>query len=308
MRNTLGLLLIALMTAGCMTKEKTAPDPADAVLNSIPRDRWPQLASRRVFFAHKSVGLNVVQGIEELGQEDSRVRVRVVESRDARDLESPGFAHAQNGVNGDPLGKIAAFRSALDNGLGNKLDVALMKFCYVDFFTNEHVPAVFEEYRRTMAAVEAAYPHLTIVHMTVPLTVLQTGPKAWVKRLIGRPVYGANENIARTEFNELIRREYTGKEPLFDIASLEATKVDGSRNQFDKGGRKYDELATEYSSDGGHLNEGGRHWIAAHLLAFLASLPARPVPTSDSTRNTNDLGKKGEESLLAHHAASQGHD
>ena len=280
MRNTLGLLL-ALMTAGCMTKETTSKDAATAVLDSIPRDRWSLLTSQRVFFAHKSVGLNVVEGVQELGQQDSRVRVRVIESRDARDLEVPGFAHAQNGVNGDPLGKIAAFRSALDNGLAHRLDVALMKFCYVDFFTNEHVPAVFEEYRRTMTAVEAAYPHLTIVHMTVPLTVLQTGPKAWVKRLIGRPVYGANENIARTEFNELIRREYKGKEPLFDIASLEATKVDGSRRQFDSSGRKYDELATEYSSDGGHLNEEGRRWIAAHLLAYLASLPQRPIPTRE---------------------------
>jgi hypothetical protein len=282
MRNTLGLLLVALMTAGCITKEETSKDPTGAVLDSVSPDRWSQLASRRVFFAHKSVGLNVVQGVQELGQQDARVRVRVVETRETRDLELPGLAHAQNGVNGDPLGKIAAFRTTLDSGLAQKLDVALLKFCYVDFFTNERVPAVFDEYRRTMAAVETAYPHLTIVHMTVPLTVLQTGPKAWVKRLIGRPVYGANENIARTEFNELIRREYNRKQPLFDIASLEATRVDGSRSQFDSEGHKYDELATEYSSDGGHLNEGGRRWIAAHLLAYLASLPARPTPTSES--------------------------
>jgi hypothetical protein len=179
----------------------------------------------------------------------------------------------------------------------------MLKFCFVDFFTDEHVPEVFDEYRRTMAAIETAYPHLTIVHMTVPLTVLQTGPKAWVKRLIGRPVYGANENIARTEFNELIRREYKGKEPLFDIASLEASRVDGSRSQFDKDGRKYDELATEYSSDGGHLNEGGRRWIAANFLAYLASLPERPTSTSESTRGTTD-----EEGLQVRRGTGPGQD
>jgi hypothetical protein len=162
----------------------------------------------------------------------------------------------------------------LNNGLARKLDVALMKFCYVDFFTNEKVSEVFLEYRRTMAAIKAAYPRLTIVHMTVPLTVVQTGPKAWVKRVIGRPVYGVNENVARTEFNELIRGEYDGKEPLFDIAALEATRADGSRSQFISDERAYDELAVEHSSDGGHLNESGRRWIAAHLLAYLASLPS----------------------------------
>jgi hypothetical protein len=276
MRNTLWLLFVTMAVAACGTgtKGETSKHSAAAVLDSVSRDRWTRLASRRIFFAHKSVGGNVVQGVEELGKQESRVRVRLVETREARDLETPGLAHAPNGVNGDPLGKIAAFRSTLDSGLALRLDAALMKFCYVDFFTNERVPAVFEEYRRTMAAIKTAYPHLTIVHMTVPLTVVQTGPKAWVKRIIGRPVYGVNQNMARTEFNELIRREYKDREPLFDLASLEATRVDGSRSQFSSDGRRYDELAVEYSSDGGHLNEGGRRWIAAHLLAFLASLPA----------------------------------
>ena len=274
MRNTFGVLLVAFAVAGCNTAPETPTHSAEPVLESVSPDRWARLATQRVFFAHKSVGLNVVQGIQEISQQDSRVRVRLVETREPRELLLPGFAHAQNGVNGDPLGKIAAFRSALESGLAEKLDVALMKFCYVDFFTDEAVATVFEEYRRTMAAIKSAHPDLKIVHMTVPLTVVQTGPKAWVKRIIGRPVYGVNENVARTEFNELIRRQYGGKEPLFDIAHLEATRVDGSRTQFESGGRLYDELASEHSSDGGHLNEGGRRWIGAHLLAYLASLPA----------------------------------
>jgi hypothetical protein len=270
---TLGLLFVTIAAAAC-GKEATPKDSAARVLDSVTPDQWAGLASRRVFFAHMSVGHNIVQGVQELEQDDSRVRLRVVETRQAKDLETPALAHALNGENGDPLGKIAAFRGALEGGLGPKLDMALLKFCYVDFRTNERVPAVFEEYRRTMAALKTTYPQMTIVHMTVPLTVVQTGPKAWVKRLIGRPVYGVNENIARTEFNDLIRREYQNREPLFDIAALEATRVDGTRSQFASNGQAYDELAVEHSSDGGHLNEGGRRWIASHLLAFLASLPA----------------------------------
>ena len=281
MRNSVGLLLVTLAAAACGTgtRGESFTYSVDAVLDSVPRERWGQLATRRVFFAHKSVGFNIVQGVQEIGQSDPRMRMRLVETRDAKEMELPGLAHSANGVNGDPLGKITAFRAALDGGLGRRLDAAMMKFCYVDFLTNEQVPAVFQEYRNTMAAIKAAYPRLTLVHMTVPLTVVQTGPKAWVKRLIGRPVWGIDQNIARTEFNDLMRRQYQGREPLFDIASLEATRPDGSRNQFDLDGRRYDELATEYSSDGGHLNESGRRWIASHLLALLASLPA-PIHTT----------------------------
>ena len=124
MRNTFGVLLVAFAVAGCNTAPETPTHSAEPVLESVSPDRWARLATQRVFFAHKSVGLNVVQGIQEISQQDSRVRVRLVETREPRELLLPGFAHAQNGVNGDPLGKIAAFRSALESGLAEKLDVS----------------------------------------------------------------------------------------------------------------------------------------------------------------------------------------
>ena len=271
--STFPFVFLSLVAIGCGRSAGPAVHSPDAVLDSVSQDRWTDLASRRIFFAHMSLGHNIVQGVQELGQEDSRVRLRVIETRSPADLNRPALAHALNGENGDPIGKIKAFRSALDAGLAAKLDVALLKFCYVDFRTNRQVPEVFDEYKRTMAALKADYPHLTLVHTTVPLTVVQTGPKAWVKRMIGRPAYGVNENKARTEFNQLIRREYEGKEPLFDVANWEATRADGSRSQFFTGDEAYDELAVEYAADGGHLNAGGRRWIASQFLAFLAGLP-----------------------------------
>lgn len=275
--NLLGILLIAMAATGCSENASTAVRSASSLVDSIAHDKWAQLASRRIFFAHMSLGHNIMQGVQELERDEPRVRVRLVETRAARDLETPGLAHALNGENGDPLGKITAFRSALDGGLGAKADVALMKFCFVDFRTNEQVPAVFNEYRKTMADLKARYPRLTLVHMTVPLTVVQTGPKAWVKTIIGRPVYGVGENIARNELNELLRREYDGKEPLIDVASWEATRLDGSRSDFTDGSRTYDQMSAEYASDSGHLNAAGRRWMAARFLGFLASLPASDV-------------------------------
>ena len=78
-----------------------------------------------------------------------------------------------------------------------------------------------------MTELKTAYPHVTFVHVTVPLTITQAGVKAWVKSAIGKPVFGVQENAVRNRYNELIRDEYRGHEPLFDLASWESTGPDG---------------------------------------------------------------------------------
>jgi lysophospholipase L1-like esterase len=111
--------------------------------------------------------------------------------------------------------------------------------------------------------------------VTMPLTEA-TAPnpvKSLVKRLIGRPeAHELGRNVKRNRFNDLLRHEYSGKEPLFDLAGIESTRPDSSRSYFTREGLRIYTLASEYSSDGGHLNALGRRVAAAQLLSFLAGL------------------------------------
>jgi hypothetical protein len=97
--------------------------------------------------------------------------------------------------------------------------------------------------------------------------------KAWVKDMIGKPVFGLHENAVRNRYNELVRREYKGKQPLFDLASWESSGPDGATQTYKIEDAAYSELNHGYNSDGGHLNSNGRRWVASHLLVFLANLP-----------------------------------
>ena len=56
------------------------------------------------------------------------------------------------------------------------------------------------------------------VHVTVPLTAAQSGLKSLVKRPMGR----APDNVRLEEYNQLLRRTYAGREPIFDLARLES--------------------------------------------------------------------------------------
>jgi hypothetical protein len=96
--------------------------------------------------------------------------------------------------------------------------------------------------------------------------------KAGIKKILGRPAGGYSGNVSRNRFNEMIRSEYEGKEPLFDLAYWEATLPDGERSVFTWEGATYDSLAGEYTEDGGHLNRDGSRWVAERFLVFLAGL------------------------------------
>ena len=96
--------------------------------------------------------------------------------------------------------------------------------------------------------------------------------KNLAKKATEKPIFDLVDNSKRYEFNELLRKEYERKAPVFDLARIESTFPDGRRSLFSKGGTTYYSLVSDYTHDGGHLNEFGRKIVAEQLLILLASL------------------------------------
>lgn len=59
---------------------------------------------------------------------------------------------------------------------------------------------------------------------------------------------------------------------IFDLAKIESTYSDGSRETFTAQGQTYYSLIPDYTDDGGHLNEAGRKKVSEQLLLFLSNL------------------------------------
>jgi hypothetical protein len=215
----------------------------------------PAAAQLRIYFGHQSVGANILQGVKELG-----VSLPVKDEFLAE--------------NGDPLRKLENFKAAL--GEGSRFDVALVKFCYVDVNAETDTRTLFERYRVTIAELQAKNPRTVFVHATLPLTTVQTGPKAWAKRLLGRAPYGTIENLRRAEYNTLLRRAYAGREPIFDLARLESIAPDGSAVTVTWNGATAPAMSPAYSDDGGHLNANGRARAAQEFVKVVTSA-ARPL-------------------------------
>lgn len=239
-----------------------------SVLQDVQAHSWETLAERKIFFAHQSVGTNIIEGIRDIMREDPRVRLRVQETSDPGAFEQPLFAHALSGNNQDPQSKIAAFQKLMEGGLGNQADIAFFKFCYVDITATTDVDALFTSYQAVMAALQAKHPRTTFLHCTVPLTSLQSGMRGLVKRVIGRPI-GIEDNLRREQFNAKLRDAYQARGTLFDLAMAEAQSPAGVITTFSMNGKPCLQLNPDYTYDGGHLNHTGRKQVAAQLLLHL---------------------------------------
>jgi hypothetical protein len=247
-------------------------ESAAAVIKDVPEASWKSLEEKKIYFGHMSVGNNIVEGVQDLTKEFPFIRLTVVESNSPSSFDRPLFAHSSIGINEDPKSKIDDFVHLMDSGLGSKAEIAFFKLCYIDILSATDADDVFNRYKNAMGLLKKKYPKVTFVHVTAPLRLVQTGFLVPIKKIIGRPVGGYADNIKRSRYNELLRQEYKGKDPIFDLARIESTYPDGRRFEFDSGGKSYESLVADYTNDGGHLNEYGRKIVAAQLLVFLASL------------------------------------
>lgn len=233
------------------------------------------VAARQVFFGHQSVGNNLLEGIGDLASKLG-VPLRIVRVEGESTIASATLNHAGVAENGHPEMKLANFVRALDAGPASGPEVAFLKLCYDDISERTDVTQLFAEYRRTFSALAAKYSATAFVHVTVPLTTIQGGLKAAVKRLLGRAPYGFLQNARREEFNRLMRSTFQGREPLYNLAALESMGPNGSRATYTWQGREVPVLVAGYAADNGHLNETGRIRAARELIRVLAT--ATPPP------------------------------
>lgn len=246
----------------------SADAPSRAAI-SLEAGDLEALSQRALYFGHQSVGENLLNGAARLFARAERPVPRLVDTQEPSAVEPGVWAHSLLGRNQDPFGKIAAFAAALNGGIGARADVAFFKLCYIDFDASTDATALFDAYRATLAELERSYPRTRFVHVTVPLTTVETGVKAAVKRLLGRPVWGERENLRRHAYNELLRRTYRASS-IFDLAALESTRPDGSPYLVEVDGVDVPALLPEFTYDGGHLAEGARERLAAELIRVLA--------------------------------------
>ncbi len=266
--------------------------PAEAVvrdlsaLEGVSESCWSFVRSKRIYFAHQSVGSNIIKGTAEILDRLASIGIDVRSYRDPSKRGSgepsafakPGVVHGAAGANGSPEEKIAAFASFLGTKEAEEVDIALLKLCYADVGKTTDVDALFQHYTKAMEALAKRRPTLRIIHCTVPLKAPEVGAKAQVKKLLAKGTESVN--ALRGRFNDLLRNRYDATN-VFDVARAESEHADGTESTVSVSGTRWPALASEYTDDGGHLNELGRFVVARE---FLLTLGKQCPPANAATK------------------------
>lgn len=265
---TLLLALACLVLWSCNTTNHT--QSAAYGENPVTTQEWQKLERQRIFFGHQSVGANILEGVRELAAEN-RANLNLVASAAPESINGPALIDARIGRNGEPISKLEDFSAMLSRGMGNQGGTALFKLCFSDVDGSTDADALFANYRERIAAIKSEHPQIRIVHVTIPLTAAEPRLKAFAKLLLRRTTE-REINAKRNRFNDLLRREYGGRDPIFDLAQVESTHSDGARSFVGSETDPVFTLAPEYTDDGAHLNRMGRRRAAAAFIRALASV------------------------------------
>lgn len=223
----------------------------------------------RLLFSHQSVGANILAGIRQLDAEFPGPALRTLPLEQAADSPGPVLIDYSGGRNADPKSKIDAFAATIRNEARLKIDVAFMKFCYVDFNPRTNVEDLFGHYRSTLEVLKREHPQIQFVHVTVPLTTWPTGLKWRIFRIIGKEVWEDAANVKRAQFSRRLHETFKS-DPVFDLALVEATTPEGRLTQFEQHGQSYLSLYPGYTEDNGHLNAAGQRAAANAIIKILA--------------------------------------
>jgi hypothetical protein len=248
------------------------PEPCAAEdLTSSPRpSRWSLVARRTVYFGHQSVGSDVCAGIRDLAT-DYSLPLTLVQTREPESVTGPAFVSFLAGRHRDYASKNAAMLRLLESPTRARNPLVLLKYCYGDITSPSEYRMLFDAYRDTVDTIEFEHPDVALIHSTIPLTTVESGFKARTKRYLGRTTR-RDAALGRHRYNELLRAEFGGFEPIFDIAQVQALNADGTISGFASDGSKIETLAVENTAGGTDLNPRCRRLAAEALLDLLSTV------------------------------------
>ncbi len=233
---------------------------------AIPQSTMDMVASQSWYFAHASVGGNIIGGLNALMQaHPDRYQLSIYA---VDDFASPP-ADPQDGVvydnyrgNPDWQDKILWFEDAVRNldWREPNVNVAMNKLCYIDAYADA------ETYLNSMSSLANEFPETQFVYTTIPLTTAET---------MG--------SVLRANFNQLVR-EYCENNGciLFDLADIESHDPDGNPVTFTFDGVQYPLLYEGYTVDGGHLNASGAERVALGWYAVAAAIAGDVTSSVDT--------------------------
>ena len=262
--------ILLFIICACDKKLDNKVRTGDLLMNQFSMDEIEAISSSKIFFAHMSVGYNILEGILDIQEHDNRfLKINIKELSDDNKIDVTGILHKKIGNNGSAKLKFDAFNDMLINqGLGSEIDIVMLKLCYIDINEDTNIKNIFNDYLKTIDDINKCFPKLKIIHATVPLTTHSIGLKERLKNIIKSDI----SNVKRNQYNNLLRNKFADSDMVYDLAKIESTYANGDREHYKYEGERIYSLIGQYTYDKGHLNHLGRSLAAKELLRVISKV------------------------------------
>jgi hypothetical protein len=239
-----------------------APDLASRFL------RWSRIAERTVYFGHQSVGASLCTAVGSLASEQG-LPLKLITTHEPEKVIGPAIVSFHVGRHRDCASKNAAILRLLESRTRAGNPVVLLKYCHGDIVGADDYAMLFNAYRDTVEMIQFEHPDVTVVHSTIPLTAVESSLRARARRYLGRTTR-RQAAVGRHRYNELVRAEFGLTQPLFDVARVQATGVNGIAT-FRSGRNRIEVSAPENTVAGVNLSSGCLRAAAESLLDVLSA-------------------------------------
>ena len=240
----------------------------------IPQSYLNLAAQKNVVFDHHSIGGNIMTGMDTLQSQNPARYSFVSQFAPASSWFTThhgtgiNIGEFQDGDNYYPDTKIAGFDTTIRGGIGNVVNIALMKFCFLDISDDAaNGLSTWNSYRTMMTNLIATYPNTRFIWMTGALE--QALSPAYINR-------------EKSLFNNALRQYVQSNGGvLYDLADIESHDPNGN---LIVDGQGYEALYSGYAqTQDHHLNSTGQQRTASALwwaFAQVSGWDGGTAPTS----------------------------
>lgn len=292
---------VALALVAGIASAQTIDHTSIPGVASYSQQTMDQIGQLNWYFIHASVGNNILEGISgnnSLNNLDpGRYQLTKQTLSTANGLPTPPSPTQPGKIyehlwtsGGTSAQKMANFQTAVEAGWqAPAVDVAFMKFCYLDGIYGLGSPAnsvsnianKANDYLTMMSSLEQSHSGTRFVYMTMPLLVWRPADDPYII-----PNYYDSLEIINA-YNDVVRAycEQNGK-LLYDIADIEAHDPNGNETTFEYHGKTLQAGYRGYfwanpdnpTSNHGHLgNVIGKRQVALGLYAIGAEIVPEPA-------------------------------
>lgn len=227
--------------------------------NNQSSDVFENILRLKIFFAHASIGNNMIDGIKALHDFDAAKYPLIAVKEDGTPPEKTIDGYLYEYYRGNPCWteKLNIYKTYTVNGWRYPaINISMNKLCAID------EEAIWETYLDSMLAIEAAYPDTIFVYFTIPYF---TNTRDSYSNTLS--------NIFNNKLRSWIARQ--NNKVLFDIADIEAWSPTGVHQTFADNGIIYETLYDGFTDDGIHLNASASQRVATGLYSLFGKIISR---------------------------------